>query len=77
MKYENTNALCTQTRHRGFPHLEKHREKVREHRRKLAELKQQEEVESRHPRTDEEELWRRLDELELQEELQHEMDLYY
>lgn len=43
--------------------------------RRLAKVREEEDAESRHPRNDEEELWRRLDELELQEELQHELDL--
>ncbi len=40
----------------------------------MAALKQQQQTESQG--TEEEELWRRLDELELEEELQHELDLY-
>lgn len=53
---------------------EEHRRKVREYKQKMAALKQ----EQNEPRdmTTEEELWRRLDELELEEELQHELDLY-
>jgi len=52
---------------------EQHREKVREHRKKL-----QNGIISEEPQAtpdDEADLWRRLDELELQEELQHELDL--
>lgn len=51
-----------------------HRKKVREYKQKMAALKQQQQTESQG--TEEEELWRRLDELELEEELQHELDLY-
>ncbi|KAI9561547.1 hypothetical protein GHT06_012506 [Daphnia sinensis] len=53
---------------------EAHRIKVREYKQKMALLKQQSAQES-HERSEEEELWRRLDELELEEELQHELDL--
>jgi len=41
----------------------------------MAALKQASAGES-HERSEEEELWRRLDELELEEGLQHELDLY-
>ncbi|XP_057377111.1 unconventional prefoldin RPB5 interactor 1-like [Daphnia carinata] len=53
---------------------EEHRIKVREYKQKMALLKQQAAEES-HERSEEEELWRRLDELELEEEFQHELDL--
>lgn len=53
---------------------EEHRIKVREYKQKMALLKQQSAEES-HERSEEEELWLRLDELELEEELQHELDL--
>lgn len=47
---------------------------MKEYKQKMATLKQQH-SESQET-TAEEDLWRRLDELELQEELQHELDLY-
>lgn len=47
---------------------------MKEYKQKMAALKDQQ-SESRET-TAEEDLWRRLDELELQEELQHELDLY-
>ena len=49
---------------------EQHREKVRQYRKRLAEMKSQE---TGPPKT-QEDLQRRLDELELQEELLHELD---
>lgn len=52
--------------------LEEHRKKVEEYKQKLAKMKRSEDE---GPVKSEEDLWRRLDELELEEELQQELDL--
>jgi len=50
---------------------DKHAQKVKEYKTKLAESRQKEQE----ARKDESDVWSRLDELEIQEELQHELDL--
>lgn len=49
---------------------------MREYKQKMAAFKKDSAEDESRERSEEEELWRRLDELELEEELQHELDLY-